>query len=50
MAATKHYAINPKSDLVLFYGLARILIEEGWIKEDFIRKHTNDVAHQRIFS
>lgn len=42
MAATKHYAIKPKSDLVLFYGLAHILIEEGWIKEDFIRKYTND--------
>ena len=41
MAATKHYAINPKSDLVLLYGLAHILIEEGWIRENFIKKHTN---------
>src|SRR5678810_166166 len=31
LAATRHYAIRPKSDLVLFYGLARILVERGWI-------------------
>ncbi|HLD69295.1 MAG TPA: molybdopterin-dependent oxidoreductase, partial [Candidatus Omnitrophota bacterium] len=42
MRATKHYAIAPKSDLVLLYGLAHILIEEKWIKEDFIRKSTSD--------
>ena len=27
MAATQHYALAPKSDLVLLYGLARLLIE-----------------------
>ena len=41
MAATQHYALKPKSDLVLLYGLARILIERGWIDRDFIEKHTN---------
>ena len=40
MAATHHYAIQPKSDLVLLYGLARILIERGWIDHEFIGKHT----------
>lgn len=40
MAATRHYALEPKSDLVLFYGLARILIEEGWIDREFIDRHT----------
>lgn len=44
MAATKHYALNPKSDLVLFYGLAHILIEKNWINADFIEKHTNAFA------
>jgi anaerobic selenocysteine-containing dehydrogenase len=39
-AATQHYAIKPKSDLVLLYGLARILIERGWIDREFIEKHT----------
>src|SRR5207237_1888281 len=27
MAATQHYALAPKSDLILLYGLARMLIE-----------------------
>lgn len=41
-AATQHLALKPKSDLELLYGLAHILIAEGWIDEEFIRKHTND--------
>ena len=41
MAATQHYAIRPKSDLTLLYGLANILIASGWIKRDYIREHTN---------
>jgi assimilatory nitrate reductase catalytic subunit len=41
MAATAHFAIRPKSDLVLFYGLARILLDEKWIDEAFIRAHTD---------
>jgi anaerobic selenocysteine-containing dehydrogenase len=40
MAATQHYAIAPKSDLVLLYGLANILIASGWIKRDYIEAHT----------
>jgi assimilatory nitrate reductase catalytic subunit len=40
MAATRHYAIKPKSDLVLFYGLANLLIARGWISRDYIDKHT----------
>ena len=40
MAATLHLAIQPKSDLVLFYGLAHILIREGWIDRDYIAAHT----------
>ena len=40
MAATRHYAIKPKSDLVLFYSLARILIENGWIDQGYIDNHT----------
>lgn len=41
MAATQHVALKPKSDLVLLYGLARILIERGWIDREFIAKHTS---------
>ena len=40
MAASRHVAIKPKSDLVLFYGLARILIANGWIDRGYIARHT----------
>lgn len=40
MAATHHYAIYPKSDLVLFYALANALIECGAIDQRFIDAHT----------
>jgi assimilatory nitrate reductase catalytic subunit len=40
MAATKHLAIRPKSDLTLLYGLANILIASGWIDREFIAAHT----------
>ncbi len=42
MSATDHLAIAPKSDMVLLYGIARILIENEWIDRHFIEKHTND--------
>lgn len=41
MAARQHYAIRPKSDLVLFYALANALIERGSIDRDFIDAHTS---------
>lgn len=40
MAATLHLPLKPKSDLVLLYGLAHILIRENWIDRDFIAAHT----------
>jgi len=40
MASTQHYAIQPKSDLTLLYGLAHLLIEMGAINHDFIEAHT----------
>lgn len=54
MAATQHYALEPKSDLVLCYGLARILIGEGWVDREFIDKHTKGFedfrAHVRSYT
>jgi anaerobic selenocysteine-containing dehydrogenase len=41
MAATQHYAIRPKSDLILLYGLANRLIADGWIDRDYIDRHTS---------
>ncbi len=40
MAATEHLALQPKSDLALFYGLAHILIANDWVNTDFVREHT----------
>jgi anaerobic selenocysteine-containing dehydrogenase len=41
MAATDHYALQPKSDLTLLYGLAHLLIERGWIDPLFIDRSTS---------
>jgi assimilatory nitrate reductase catalytic subunit len=41
MAATQHYALKPKSDLALLYGLANILISSGWIDRGYIARHTS---------
>src|SRR5688500_2625876 len=49
IAATQHYAIQPKSDLVLLYGLARILSERGWVDREFIAKNTNAFAEFETF-
>lgn len=42
MAGTQHLALKPKSDLMLLYGLAHILVREGWIKPDFIEANTTN--------
>ncbi|MFT5882972.1 MAG: anaerobic selenocysteine-containing dehydrogenase [Crocinitomicaceae bacterium] len=44
VAGTQHYPILPKSDLHFFYGLARVLIENGWVDEKYIAGNTNDYA------
>ncbi|MBC7821701.1 MAG: molybdopterin oxidoreductase family protein, partial [Planctomycetaceae bacterium] len=44
MAATLHLPLAPKSDMDLFYCVARILIERGWIDREFIDAHTNGFA------
>lgn len=41
MAATQHLPLAPKSDMHLLYGVARILIERGWINRPFIDAHTS---------
>lgn len=40
-AATQHLALAPKSDLVLFYGLARALIERGAVDRVFVDAYTS---------
>jgi ferredoxin-nitrate reductase len=39
-AATLHVALRPRSDLVLLYGIAHLLIARGLVKPDFIAAHT----------
>ncbi len=41
MQATQHLAIQPKSDLPLFYGLAHLLIRNNWIDRPYIDAHTS---------
>lgn len=54
MAATHHLALAPKSDLVLFYGLANILIQKGWVDAAYVKAHTSGfdefTAHLKQFS
>jgi len=38
MAATQHLALAPKSDLALFYGIAKCLIERGYLDQEFIAR------------
>lgn len=40
MQATWHLPLAPKSDLPLFYGVARELIERDWLDHSFIANHT----------
>ena len=46
-AATQHVALRPKSDLVLFYGLARVFIERDWIDAAWVAAHTSGFARLR---
>jgi len=42
MAATQHYAVRPKSDLVFLYGIANGLIARNAIDPAFVEAHTAD--------
>ncbi|HKO49752.1 MAG TPA: nitrate reductase [Polyangiaceae bacterium] len=41
MAATQHAPLAPKSDLALFYGIAQLLIERGYVDREFIERSVN---------
>lgn len=47
VAATQHLPLKPKSDLELLYGLAHILIAEGWLDTGYIDRHTTGFAEFR---
>jgi len=50
MNATQHVALKPKSDLVLLYGIANLLIQNDWIDLEFIERNTNDFADFASFA
>ncbi len=41
VAASRHLAIAPKSDLALFYGVAALLIERDAVDRAFVEAHTS---------
>ncbi|HET6810224.1 MAG TPA: nitrate reductase [Acidimicrobiales bacterium] len=53
MAATRHLAIHPKSDLTLMYGLAHLLVRNGWVDREFVDTYTSGfeelAAHVEAF-
>ena len=53
MAATRHYAIRPKSDLTLLYGLAHLLLARDAVDRAFVEAHTDGfeafAQHVRAF-
>jgi anaerobic selenocysteine-containing dehydrogenase len=44
MNARQHVALKPKSDLSLLYGIANLLVQNGWIDSTFIEQHTTDFS------
>ncbi len=40
MNATQHLALKPKSDLMLLYGVANLLVQNGWVDREFIARST----------
>jgi anaerobic selenocysteine-containing dehydrogenase len=44
MAATQHLPLAPKSDLALLYGVAHLLIQNGWVDREFVDAHTSGFA------
>ncbi|MBI5801794.1 MAG: molybdopterin-dependent oxidoreductase [Verrucomicrobia bacterium] len=43
-AATLHLPLAPKSDLALLYGVAHLLIQNGWVDREFVDAHTSGFA------
>lgn len=50
MAATQHYPLRPKSDLVLLYGIAHMLIKLRAVKREFLEAHTTGYEEFAAFA
>ncbi len=44
MNATQHLPLAPKSDLTLLYGIANLLVQNGWVDREFIEQSTTGYA------
>lgn len=44
MNATQHLPLAPKSDLTLLYGIANLLVQNGWVNREFIAQSTTGYA------
>ena len=42
--ATQHLPLAPKSDLTLLYGIANLLVQNGWVDREFIAQSTTGYA------
>ncbi|TVR47568.1 MAG: nitrate reductase, partial [Puniceicoccaceae bacterium] len=49
MAATRHLPLRPKSDLVFFYGLARLLLDRGVVDRAYVERHTRGFTEFAAF-
>ncbi len=49
-ASHHHYALNPKTDLILFYGITKILIDNHWIDSTFIQKNLVGFEELKVHS
>ena len=53
MIADQHLALRPRTDITLLNGIIKILLDEGFVDEEFVRTHTDGfdelVRHVRTF-
>lgn len=45
--ADLHLALQPGTDVLLFHGLLHLMIQHGWVDEDYIQRHTVGFAELR---
>ena len=50
MNATQHLALTPKSDLTLLYGVANLLVQNGWVDLEYIARSTTGYTEFAAFA
>ncbi len=49
LSASQHLALKPKSDLALLYGVANLLIQNGWLADRYLAEHTTGFDEFKAF-